>query len=198
MDGCCFNGAALFQVRKGKTIMTINSIARLLQWGRTFSSAERGTVGVEVLSQKLASMGPHFFKCGKGAKNGWTRRRKLCFNGAALFQVRKGAWPISYSSARASASMGPHFFKCGKGASRIPLLLPERASMGPHFFKCGKFFRPKRPHVFAVASMGPHFFKCGKQPQSPQQRNAYPRRFNGAALFQVRKVKKRGINMTRC
>ena len=35
-----FNGAALFQVRKGANIADFRLILPLLQWGRTFSSAE--------------------------------------------------------------------------------------------------------------------------------------------------------------
>ena len=61
-----FNGAALFQVRKGER-----------------DDGHRRRL-------RRASMGPHFFKCGKccrpiiGAKNSIPG-----FNGAALFQVRK-------------------------------------------------------------------------------------------------------------
>ena len=36
-----------------------------LQWGRTFSSAERGSKVQPQVNRKTASMGPHFFKCGK-------------------------------------------------------------------------------------------------------------------------------------
>ena len=36
-----------------------------LQWGRTFSSAERGLLAGCATKAPLASMGPHFFKCGK-------------------------------------------------------------------------------------------------------------------------------------
>ena len=35
-----FNGAALFQVRKADSPLQLRIIARRLQWGRTFSSAE--------------------------------------------------------------------------------------------------------------------------------------------------------------
>ena len=36
-----------------------------------------------------ASMGPHFFKCGKQRNQKRLITKKICFNGAALFQVRK-------------------------------------------------------------------------------------------------------------
>ena len=61
----CFNGAALFQVRKDNTKTRQWKSFAQLQWGRTFSSAE---------SQKNF----RFF-------DALARR----FNGAALFQVRK-------------------------------------------------------------------------------------------------------------
>ena len=59
-------------------------------------------------------MGPHFFKCGKSKSSEskvFARRR---FNGAALFQVRKGVIPFFVHFMTVFASMGPHFFKCGK------------------------------------------------------------------------------------
>ena len=60
-----FNGAALFQVRKVREFTQEGRAVNGLQWGRTLSSAES------------------FAKCGL------VSRRLPCFNGAALFQVRK-------------------------------------------------------------------------------------------------------------
>ena len=59
-----------------------------LQWGRTFSSAEIGEIPYYADWTNVASMGPHFFKCGN---RGFCGRRR----------------PAN------QASMGPHFFKCG-------------------------------------------------------------------------------------
>ena len=109
-----FNGAALFQVRKelrffagfyaidglqwGRTFSSAESFAgrwktivkwSKLQWGRTFSSAERSPFTKAAVADLPASMGPHFFKCGK-------------VDG------------INHRAERSLASMGPHFFKCGK------------------------------------------------------------------------------------
>ena len=112
---CCFNGAALFQVRKvaeevkegkkslhasmgphffkcGKRPAAACTAAKkaLLQWGRTFSSAESaGACGCD-LAEAGASMGPHFFKCGKWQPSSPAAKIRCGFNGAALFQVRKG------------------------------------------------------------------------------------------------------------
>ena len=49
-----FNGAALFQVRKGDDELTVRGFYIKLQWGRTFSSAERKLDSVSsVLASKL-------------------------------------------------------------------------------------------------------------------------------------------------
>ena len=142
-------------------------------------------------------MGPHFFKCGKV-----TRERK------ETTPERELQWGRTFSSAESSsfalplrtalgASMGPHFFKCGKQAVGRISQIQRPASMGPHFFKCGKVRKTSLYSQFARASMGPHFFKCGKMPEKSPLNSLVPR-FNGAALFQVRKVaKEAGIPVAR-
>ena len=65
VTGFGFNGAALFQVRKVQVIREQGFRAASLQWGRTFSSAERSDTFFRPLYDRLR------------------------FNGAALFQVRK-------------------------------------------------------------------------------------------------------------
>ena len=85
-----FNGAALFQVRKGAASYALPHHLRQLQWGRTLSSAESS--GGSVASKWVA----------------------LGFNGAALFQVRKVGVSGSVVNRCLYASMGPHSFKCGK------------------------------------------------------------------------------------
>ncbi len=110
--------------------------------------------------------------------------------------------------------MGPHSFKCGKRRRRMPgkpgkpalqwgrtLSSAERrrgdtlgafrlrnASMGPHSFKCGKRPIPAKYGWSTNASMGPHSFKCGKRPRGSSTGLSALPGFNGAALFQVRKV----------
>ena len=86
----CFNGAALFQVRKADTQDWHCFAGCGLQWGRTFSSAE-STSAAETSCQAFSG-----------------------FNGAALFQVRKVNYSEQAIVACRQASMGPHFFKCGK------------------------------------------------------------------------------------
>ena len=112
-------------------------------------------------------MGPHFFKCGKSCDSGKWRSARPCFNGAALFQVRKGE-PIGAFEFHPLGFNGAALFQVRKDTERIEKSHGKRnASMGPHFFKCGK--RRGFEHVSACArraSMGPHFFKCGKDSQS--------------------------------
>ena len=110
----CFNGAALFQVRKGDGIVVTKE------------------------DYFKASMGPHFFKCGKTAISSELWTSWPSFNGAALFQVRKVNYESSTLGKSAPASMGPHFFKCGKSPISPSPAFNGVASMGPHFFKCGK------------------------------------------------------------
>ena len=110
----CFNGAALFQVRKGgpkkkgniwmqklqwgRTLSSAESCdlwnnidpCILLQWGRTLSSAESGRLQLMRNAARKASMGPHSFKCGKRRRRMPPSKKSKSFNGAALFQVRKG------------------------------------------------------------------------------------------------------------
>ena len=60
-----FNGAALFQVRKAFFLSSDVRKESSLQWGRTFSSAERRLNSAIIAASSVTSMGPHFFKCGK-------------------------------------------------------------------------------------------------------------------------------------
>ena len=223
-------------MRKVKILPSRTPCQRELQWGRTLSSAERAPRTRMRQTAGTASMGPHSFKCGKSGDSRWMRRSCRCFNGAALFQVRKDEPGNRDGTGQTSASMGPHSFKCGKSgaflttSSKYPWLqwgrtlssaerydgyieleTTAKASMGPHSFKCGKvllcsarrlcFCASMGPHSFKCgkgagkksegnresASMGPHSFKCGKAPVRYAV-SLCRTRFNGAALFQVRKA----------
>ena len=136
---------------------------RQLQWGRTFSSAETKHPWKTSKKQANASMGPHFFKCGN-----WK-----CIPG---------------TSPRYSASMGPHFFKCGNISEQLAKRRAILALQWGRTFSSAEtngMLQRKKP--IDVASMGPHFFKCGN-PRSGRTRHGTCNRFNGAALFQVRKL----------
>ena len=131
-------GPHFFKCGKSLTRRAESSKVEELQWGRTFSSAER--------IRQVVVAGD----------------RALGFNGAALFQVRKETpnkgdvvaytglqWGRTFSSAESHSLYDEDFRKC-------------EASMGPHFFKCGKTAMAASIEAAAMASMGPHFFKCGK------------------------------------
>ena len=161
----CFNGAALFQVRKAHQIPNSG-------W-----------------KPYPASMGPHFFKCGKGRRRSWRLPRGSRFNGAALFQVRKANGFARLIFRAASASMGPHFFKCGKfivvsfaAANR------GRRFNGAALFQVRKVVQsPAVPPVSALLQWGRTFSSAERRNQTSIGIRPI-RSFNGAALFQVRKA----------
>ena len=158
-----FNGAALFQVRKANNPDLPISAGWMLQWGRTLSSAERPCKSQRESGQMLASMGPHSFKCGKRVRRAHQTLYCTGFNGAALFQVRKGRDSAKSVSPIQIASMGPHSFKCGKDLPSI--WFSSRRSC----FNGAALFQVRKASLFSLfswfllgASMGPHSFKCGK------------------------------------
>ena len=87
----------LRRLQWGRTFSSAERIAKratltpklMLQWGRTFSSAESDASVCRRIHSFLASMGPHFFKCGKSSQACLEAPSRARFNGAALFQVRK-------------------------------------------------------------------------------------------------------------
>ena len=133
-----------------------------LQWGRTLSSAEVQTGKKSKNITPTASMGPHSFKCGSCCRKEVPGRINQCFNGAALFQVRKFfpqyfiffcnlalQWGRTLSSAevenrRRACAPTSHPLQWGRTLSSAEVLREFRwkqcvrtASMGPHSFKCG-------------------------------------------------------------
>jgi len=90
-----FNGAALVRVRKWQYRYRSRYREKMLQWGRTRSSAEIDGV-----------QRPELEQVGR-------------FNGAALVRVRKSAFRARRPGAPRSASMGPHSFECGN-CQRLP------------------------------------------------------------------------------
>ena len=107
-------GPHFFKCGKGCRAPRLPQKPGALQWGRTFSSAERFSCRGRNSVLRRASMGPHFFKCGKSIDQKNKLRVRARFNGAALFQVRKVCVTATCDKAVTLASMGPHFFKCGK------------------------------------------------------------------------------------
>ena len=182
----CFNGAALFQVRKFEYFKDIVNQNPMLQWGRTLSSAEVSQSLNHHSGRSVASMGPHSFKCGSNLyfhplwlstfalQWGRTLSSAEVDSFSANFTPSgKLQWGRTLSSAEVSstwlsrrwspaASMGPHSFKCGSRAMRK---MPKRLAScfnGAALFQVRKWSGgTKRAGGQCEASMGPHSFKCG-------------------------------------
>ena len=86
----CFNGAALFQVRKEESKRGDMDWDYEASMGPHFFKCGKCIREEGHCLSFNASMGPHFFKCGKEFERFFGFRPTKCFNGAALFQVRKG------------------------------------------------------------------------------------------------------------
>ena len=168
--------------------MKLTYSALMLQWGRTFSSAESERPFCIANNGQQASMGPHFFKCGKGSNTTLVPAWTPCFNGAALFQVRKGRPIFSLLIIGNLLQWGRTFSSAESGSRRDVGAGWRRASMGPHFFKCGKPNITVRGGVHPARFNGAALFQVRKDPEKPPTKLQIPS-FNGAALFQVRKGK---------
>ena len=96
----------------------------VLQWGRSLSTAETlpERLVADVSQMGLASMGPQSFNCGNsGIEVSATRLPVDCFNGAAVFQLRKhGSSRGDRPRRPQTASMGPQSFNCGNDPTGAP------------------------------------------------------------------------------
>ena len=133
-----FNGAALFQVRKKFAVCRLFVCRLLLQWGRTFSSAEKCLLARSSTRVNRASMGPHFFKCGKPK------------------------WRNKGGRGRPALQWGRTFSSAEKTSAAFCLCLRDRLQWGRTFSSAEKFIEQNEKIIQGIASMGPHFFKCGK------------------------------------
>ena len=181
-----FNGAALFQVRKGISSRRFSRQFLKLQWGRTLSSAERRNGASATRRRNKASMGPHSFKCGKKKRRVGNSAKEQGFNGAALFQVRKAGLACPFISPLARFN-GAALFQVRKAESRRcgrmeyvelqwgrTLSSAERSgdivvASGLGKLQWGRTLSSAERLVPlhgwvspSAASMGPHSFKCGK------------------------------------
>ena len=111
-------GRTLSSAERCVPFFNFSRCASLLQWGRTLSSAESRRSRTARSADHKASMGPHSFKCGKFNLRSSICGVRSCFNGAALFQVRKAElrplnsarpkklqWGRTLSSAESSAGV---------------------------------------------------------------------------------------------
>ncbi len=91
--------------------------------------------------------------------------------------------------------MGPHSFKCGKTRNRENIGADRYASMGPHSFKCGKSRHSGRQCRNGAWLQWGRTLSSAESNRSFDRSVAYLRRFNGAALFQVRKEILMGVKI---
>ena len=82
--------------------------------------------------------------------------------------------------------MGPHSFKCGSSVRAMLESNPNELQWGRTLSSAEVENGFTRNYGRLVASMGPHSFKCGSNGRRKNETTEQIR-FNGAALFQVRK-----------
>ena len=158
-----FNGAAVFQPRKSATTGRTAIASRRLQWGRGFSTAEMNCRAL--------------MSCDFSGSLQWGRG----FSTAEMVTLPPGhtatvtlQWGRGFSTAemrinppQANSQAGP--------------------SMGPRFFNRGNDAGSQDGSGDRHPSMGPRFFNRGN-PSAGRRHIAWPTTFNGAAVFQPRKL----------
>ena len=133
-----------------------------LQWGRTLSSAE--------VNAKLRREGQNM----------------AGFNGAALFQVRKSFSTSASASSICRLQWGRTLSSAEVPPSKEFRTKKPRLQWGRTLSSAEVMLESNSDEIAEEASMGPHSFKCGSENRLQMNKPNY-RRFNGAALFQVRK-----------
>ena len=161
--------------------------AKELQWGRTLSSAESENGRKIVEERAMASMGPHSFKCGKGISCATSSRRKSASMGPHSFKCGKVDWLFYTPLASLFASMGPHSFKCGK-ARRVLACRRRGAPLQWGRTLSSAESPPKDPSKLeAFELQWGRTLSSAESRHPPRRKRQAGNRFNGAALFQVRK-----------
>ena len=131
-------------------------------------------------------MGPQSFDCGNSDVRSTDCSHPECFNGAAVFRLRKLENCDAIVVRGNYASMGPQSCDCGNRRKLSSTSDVESASMGPQSFDCGNLAGSQRQASRATASMGPQSCDCGNL--EPKLRfTGRVRRFNGAAVLRLRK-----------
>ncbi len=135
-------------------------------------------------------MGPHSFKCGK-KELGWvaSSRHQLLQWGRTLSSAESRVGRLSCGAQARRLQWGRTLSSAERAPRVILRLMSYEASMGPHSFKCGKRQTWMQPHSLPLAML-----QWGRTLSSAERKIVSPMspfadtRFNGAALFQVRKV----------
>ena len=191
----CFNGAAAFRLRKSQQVSAGRQLqVALLQWGRSLSTAEIVAERPTVLQIAALQWGRSLSTAEMMPTRLRDVYRRLRFNGAAAFRLRKFDPLLAHPLVAACASMGPQPFDCGNahkvaadhrraidfnGAAAFRLRKCDpgavagrfraSTSMGPQPFDCGNTTSKSPVSLSALrTSMGPQPFDCGNEP--PDQR----------------------------
>ena len=134
-------------------------------------------------------MGPHSFKCGSRCCSPLQCFRGSCFNGAALFQVRKS--PRRPAEApRETRFNGAALFQVRKFGWEVPCHGDASCFNGAALFQVRKCSCYKSTRQSNTRFNGAALFQVRKS-NSMRFANLTRWSFNGAALFQVRKWQKR-------
>jgi len=165
----CFNGAAVFQPRKSWELPVFRRHSWIASMGPRSFNRGNGRVSWIRGEWHGASMGPRSFNRGNQPKQQSAQISTYRFNGAAVFQPRKFE-PVQQTGRLIIP------LQWGRGLStaeiryvKAPLRAGERASMGPRSFNRGN---KKRSEVVS----------------------SFEDSFNGAAVFQPRKLPAPGGN----
>ena len=205
-----FNGAALTEARKPAA-----SHANLVSWKASMGprSQKRGNEaqihGVKI--DLAASMGPRSQKRGNCGRASQWMTEQSGFNGAALTEARKPTSTRRADQASGLASMGPRSQKRGNAVNEIVAFDAVLASMGPRSQKrgnrCsslhdghgtklqwGRAHRSAETGRLVTVLSNSKSLQWGRAHRSAETRDPRqghrhpPRRFNGAALTEARKL----------
>ena len=157
-----FNGASVFQPRKGdfqegdrvglaelqwglgfsteeglRYVDTVD-VHHLLQWGLGFSTEEGFRSVVLAKPVGSASMGPRFFNRGRAATERSRTTSNSRFNGASVFQPRKAAGQDSQDTRQTRLQWGLGFSTEEGTVANVLRGEESLASMGPRFFNRGR------------------------------------------------------------
>ena len=138
---------------------------------------------------KLASMEPQLFSCGLCAITVQPAHDQFCFNGAATFQLRIAWKQYTVHNSHCNASMEPQLFSCGLFFNTALSYSEYDASMEPQLFSCGLMSEDDKSKDVASMLQWSRNFSVADCWQYDSVWVGEPR-FNGAATFQLRIVKK--------
>ena len=141
-------------------------------------------------------MGPQSFNCGNDCQHPAPTNRPLYrFNGAAVFQLRK---PLAMFANQGffAASMGPQSFNCGNASMRTTWPAPRELQWGRSLSTAETVAHRRRYNARAVLQWG-RSLSTAETRVADTVSKAEIMSFNGAAVFQLRKPRRRRVQRNR-